>query len=394
MVTSLKPNLENYMKEYSKEDHRLLIDAEYDRRVAQTKGDRTAYENANNKLAKLKKHLSEKYEDTDTPATIDPATTTSTTTDTVNVENENGSGGGNGNGGNSEAESEDDRFKGYRKAFLIFAGVVGLIFAGLFLWTGYLNSKVNDASDISNKVTGITNDVKSIGLVAAKQGEAINGLTKSLEGVVDAASLNKKETFDRLSEIDKKITALKDCNCGEKAVKPAARKDKKTVKPAVRKPVEIPVVAKPIAPVVIQPQAISPLPVVTPAALISAPKVEVDCKPNCVPTIGILKLAPDRKARICGVEVLKSSADKTVVARLQLDEDPKHPGKIRIAKVLSFEGSATQVEVSLYPKSKDCDADQSVIYRNWSNIVEKFKLDPNCIPDMKQGTTTSSSVLR
>ncbi len=90
----------------------------------------------------------------------------------------------------------------------------------------------------------------------------------------------------------------------------------------------------------------------------------------------------EEKMKVCGIAVQKSLQDKTVVARLQLDVDQAHPGKIRIAKVTSFEGVAEQVSVSPFTTSvqRDCNVDQATVYQNWPAVIAKFNLPFDCIP--------------
>lgn len=116
-------------------------------------------------------------------------------------------------------------------------------------------------------------------------------------------------------------------------------------------------------------------PVVAPTAGCS------DCKPG-TPTV-----QSEVKAKVCGVAIQKSVADKAIIGRLQLDEDTANPGKIRIASVLSFEGVATKVAVSQYPVSQkdangkaDCNVDQATIYQHWLEVVKKFDLPVDCVP--------------
>jgi hypothetical protein len=132
------------------------------------------------------------------------------------------------------------------------------------------------------------------------------------------------------------------------------------------------------APVVVSQQpkvSVAPAVAIAPA---SSPVVNNNCPAGgCVATV-----VREEKAKVCGIAVQKSLQDKTVVARLQLDVDQAHPGKIQIAKVTSFEGVAEQVSVSPFATSaqRDCNVDQATVYQNWPAVIAKFSLPFDCIP--------------
>lgn len=131
------------------------------------------------------------------------------------------------------------------------------------------------------------------------------------------------------------------------------------------------------APVVVSQQpkvSVAPAVAIAPASSV----VNNNCPAGgCVATV-----VREEKMKVCGIAVQKSLQDKTVVARLQLDVDQAHPGKIRIAKVTSFEGVAEQVSVSSFATSaqRDCNVDQATVYQNWPAVIAKFNLPFDCIP--------------
>lgn len=102
-----------------------------------------------------------------------------------------------------------------------------------------------------------------------------------------------------------------------------------------------------------------------------------DCAPQPAATV-----QREEKAKVCGIAVQKSLSDKTIVARLQLDENPDHPGALRIASVSSFEGVPSMVSRSPWRHSatKDCNEDQATVYQHWPEVVKKFNLPLDCIP--------------
>lgn len=119
-----------------------------------------------------------------------------------------------------------------------------------------------------------------------------------------------------------------------------------------------------------------------PAAGGATPFASAPCV-NCTqqqPTFLVEKeVDTSNTSKVCGIAVL-SSKGGSVIARLQLDEDPAHPGKIRIAKVSSFGGAAIQVSVSplRHSLTKNCDEDQASVYKVWPQVVAKFGLPNDC----------------
>ena len=103
---------------------------------------------------------------------------------------------------------------------------------------------------------------------------------------------------------------------------------------------------------------------------------------NCVPVPSFQVEREEstvKTSKICGVAVLQKTGG-SIIARLQLDEDPGNPGKMRIASATSFGGATTKVSVSPWKHSanKDCDEDQAMVYAHWPEVVAKFGLPNDC----------------
>lgn len=117
------------------------------------------------------------------------------------------------------------------------------------------------------------------------------------------------------------------------------------------------------------------------------PKKDENCRnEECLPKPKAT-VQKEVAAKVCGIGVQKSISDSTIIARLQLDENPDHPGVLRIAVVSSFEGVASQVSRTSLPIGKkgsngksDCNEDQAKVYQNWPAIITKFNLPLECVP--------------
>lgn len=117
------------------------------------------------------------------------------------------------------------------------------------------------------------------------------------------------------------------------------------------------------------------------------PKKDENCRnEECLPKPKAT-VQKEVAAKVCGIGVQKSISDPTIIARLQLDENPDHPGVLRIAVVSSFEGVASQVSRTSLPIGKkgsngksDCNEDQAKVYQNWPAIITKFNLPLECVP--------------
>jgi hypothetical protein len=106
---------------------------------------------------------------------------------------------------------------------------------------------------------------------------------------------------------------------------------------------------------------------------------------TCTPTL-VAQVLSERTAKVCGIEIVASPTDRRVIGRLQLDD---FGGKIRIARVEQFEGTASQVSVSPLPHSlkKDCNEDHAAVYKHWQAVVKKFGFPDTCVPQMVRKTT-------
>lgn len=116
------------------------------------------------------------------------------------------------------------------------------------------------------------------------------------------------------------------------------------------------------------------------------PKKEVCKEEDCVPKPKAT-VQKEVAAKVCGIGVQKSISDPTIIAHLQLDENPDHPGFVRIAVVSKWEGVSSQVSRSSLPIGKrdvngkgDCNENQAKIYQNWPDMITKFKLPLECVP--------------
>lgn len=206
-------------------------------------------------------------------------------------------------------------------------------------------------------------------------GETFAGKLGVIEGKVDSAIGN-------IEALSGKVDALGSC----KAVCPPAPVAKKAPPKAHRPaPKQVAAKATPPAPSVPPPQTPPAVIAVQPPVYLPANPPSVTEKECCTPLPKAVVIR-EEKAKVCGIAIQKSVSDATIVGRLQLDEDPANPGKIRVARVVSFEGVATKVAVSPYRHSKmsdgkgDCNVDQATIYQHWPEVIKKFDLPIECIP--------------
>jgi hypothetical protein len=209
-------------------------------------------------------------------------------------------------------------------------GLIALAFGG------YLHSNKADKAEVAPLAAGVLEAIKQAGEAKATAGTAVT-TANGAKATADQAAADAKAA----------ILAGSKCNVCE---------SKHVARPAAPRHRHVPAVK--LAP--------------TPAA------PATDC---CVPQpkAQVLK---EEKAKVCGIAIQKSVTDKTIIGRLQLDEDPANPGKIRLASVMSFEGVATKVSVSsmAHSPSKDCDVDQATVSQHWPAVVKKFDLPNDCVP--------------
>lgn len=155
------------------------------------------------------------------------------------------------------------------------------------------------------------------------------------------------------------------CLAEEKKPKPKQKAKKDVVAKLPEAPIEV-VTTQVVVPVVVPPPPV----VVPPPApcKVCEPRIEftVTKEENTSKTTGV-----------CGTVAMKNGE---VVGRLQYDEDPANPGRIRIAKMKAFGGEAVKVSVSPIPFTQDCDTIQKAVYANWKKVIEKFNLPNDCIP--------------
>lgn len=237
-------------------------------------------------------------------------------------------------------------------AVALIALILSLIALGLWLDS---RDKLKEVDTVSGLARSTATTLLDVGK-KADRGVAL-GVANS-KAIADLSQKQADFATNTKQELDKK------CNCdSSKAPAKGKKKDKRPPKSATTPPL---------------------LPLV-PALVAPPPKVAAPC-PECIPKEKAT-VQREEKAKVCGIAIQKAVGDPTIIGRLQLDEDEAHPGLIRIASVLSFEGVATKVSVSPYPHSsnKDCDRDQATVYQHWPEVVRKFNLPVECIPVRLRG---------
>ena len=258
--------------------------------------------------------------------------------------------GGNGNPRTPSVLGGNGGDDGVRKAILL--GIAVLVLIAFVVWLAILtgtkanNSEVSAVKQLANTAQATANEAKA----DAKSAKEV------ANKAISEASEAKADAVSAMSTAKEAKTLAEICNCKRDCIRKASPPKPKAKTPAKPKPP-----AKP-----------------------KAPPPKEKCA-DCIPKEKAI-FQREVPAKVCGIAIQKSVADRTIIGHLQLDEDPSNSGKIRIARVNSFEGVATKVSVSSYPHSKmadgkgDCNVDQAIVYQHWPQVIRKFELPLECVP--------------
>ena len=226
-------------------------------------------------------------------------------------------------------------------AFIL--GVVGVVLSMMALAFVFALSLNKPGAGEVKVVANTANQALSIATSAQTSANQANAKADAAQKAADHAETTAGQALGKAQEAE---ALSQKCNC-------------QPHRPVVHKKV-----SKPKAP---------------PPAKVLPPKAE-PCK-NCVPEPKA-SISHEEKSKVCSIAVQKSLLDKTIVARLQLDENPSYPGSLRIASVASFEGVPSMVSRSpwQYSSTKNCNEDQATVYQHWPEVIRKFQLPLDCLP--------------